>query len=192
MITSSLRYHMTNADTGIQYDQPEMSMKQPKADLSIQQPKAELTIDVQPGQLSIDQTEAFAAMDRKGPLRRADDYVANALAKFSSNVKKRAQQGRQLMQIENGGGAIAAIAKQNSRRPMKQLALGYLPKTPFDVKIDYQPSQVNIDVKKNDPMIQSQSYKPEMDIPQWSASSYMAIMPAIDFEYIGQHVNLNA
>lgn len=53
--------------------------------------------------VNIDQTEAFAAMDLKGPLRRADDYVADALATFSSNVKRRAQQGDQMMRIENGG-----------------------------------------------------------------------------------------
>jgi len=191
MISSALQYQIVNAQTGINYQQPTMSIKQGRADLSIQQPKAEITMDLRPGKLSIDQTEAFAAMDRKGPLRRADDFIASALADFSSGVKKRAQQGDQLMRIENGGGAIAAIAKQNGTPPMKQMAIGFIPNSPFDVKVDYQPSQLNIDVQKRDPIIQSSINRPQIDIPRWSASTHMEQMPSIDFEYIGQLINLN-
>ncbi|KIL49915.1 DUF6470 family protein [Jeotgalibacillus soli] len=192
MIQPSLRYHITNAQTGIRYNQPTMSIKQQKADLSIQQDKAEIMMDVRPGQLSINQTEAFVAMDRKGPLRRADEHAANSLVEFSKNVKKNAQQGDQMMRIENGGGAVAAIAKQNSARPIKQLAIGYIPKSPFDVRIDYSPSELKIDVQINDPVIQYQSHKPRIEIPPWSVEPYIQTMPNIDFEYIGQNVNLNA
>ncbi|TFD95789.1 DUF6470 family protein [Jeotgalibacillus sp. R-1-5s-1] len=191
MIPSMLQYNITNARTGINYNQPVMNIKQPKATLDIKQPKADMTISTTPSKLLIDQTEAFAAMDRLDPLRRAKEYVDKIMAEYPELVKKRARQGDQMMRIENGGGAIAAIAKENGTPPMKQMVMGFIPKTPFDVKIDYQPSEVNIDVRRNAPVINSSVNRPQIDIPRWSASIYMEQMPSIDFDYLGKNINLN-
>lgn len=186
----TINYTITNAELGLRHIRPEARIRQPQADLEITQPQADLQIKVTPSKLNIDQSEAFADMDYKGPLRRTREWVEKALQEYNSNVSRTAQQGDQMMRIENGGGAIPRIAKENGEPPLKEQGLGYLPKDRFRVKIDYQPAELEVKVTPREPIINSRMNKPIIDIPRWQVNHYMKQMPSVEFETVGQQVDI--
>ncbi|WP_370223782.1 DUF6470 family protein [Cytobacillus sp.] len=177
-----LQTHITSAQLGINYSRPDMKMKQPQADLQIKQPAADLEISYEPSSLSIDQSEALADVDRKGPLRRTKEWVEQARQVLAEGVAKRARQGDQMMEIEHGGGAIARISRENSNPPMKEIGFGFLPKTPFRVKLDYDPGKVDIEFTPNKPVIDSKANKPIIEHENWKAEIYIKQKDSIDFE----------
>ncbi|MFH5778018.1 DUF6470 family protein [Heyndrickxia oleronia] len=139
------------------------SIEQPKADLDIQQPTAELHIDRFPSKLNIDQSEARADLDLKTIKRRIEEFAQTGYQDLLEGIARRAQEGNELMRIENGGNTIASIAKQNGKLfPTHDITIGFIPKL-GSVKIDYEPTKLDIqwDVKK--PIINTQIKKPIID-----------------------------
>src|SRR5690625_934812 len=140
----------------ISIEQPKgvQEIEQPKADLSIEQPKATLTIRTVPGKLTIDQTQAWEETNLISAFRQTERFVADALDAVKEGASRRAEQGDQLMRIENGGDPIYEQALENVHDQMKSISLKYM-SSPFSVKIHYDPAQLNIDVQTNEPIIQA-------------------------------------
>lgn len=144
-------------------NQPKQSIEQPGPDLDLQQPPAELHINRTPSVLSIDQTEARADVDLKSIRRRIEEFAQNGYQEWLNGIARRAQEGNELMRLENGGNPIASIAKQNSKLfPIYDFNIGYVPKT-GSVKIDFQPTKLDIqwDIKK--PINNTKARKPIID-----------------------------
>ncbi|MFS0821620.1 DUF6470 family protein [Bacillus sp. 1P02SD] len=156
---AQIRLESQNAKTGIRTTKPIQEIQQPKADLSIQQPKADLEIRTTPGKLTIDQTEAWADMDLKHISRRIAEAADKGYQNSLEGIARRAQEGNELMKIENGGNPIAQIAKRNSEGPEFQFNIGWIP-SHFSVKTNYVPAAVDIQVKVNKPIINSSINKP--------------------------------
>ncbi|MED4402757.1 DUF6470 family protein [Metabacillus fastidiosus] len=150
------------ARIGIQTTNTRTETQQPQADLSIQQPKADLTIETTPSKLTIDQTEAWADMDLKHISRRIEEAAQQGKQDLLEGIARRAQQGDELMKIENSGNPLAEQAKTNSVNPMKEFNIGFIPSA-GSVKIQFEPAKVNIDVKRNEPIIESKPNKPIVD-----------------------------
>jgi hypothetical protein len=157
-----IRLESTSALIGIQTKHAVNQIQQPKADLSIKQPKAELTIKTNPSKLTIDQSQARADVDLKSIFRRTEEFAQNGRQDLLAGIARRAQQGDELMKIENGGNSISSQAKQNSQKPMKEFGLGFVPSA-GSVKIDYEPAKVNIEVQPNKPNINVKVNKPIYD-----------------------------
>ncbi|MES1046900.1 hypothetical protein FOA22_20805 [Heyndrickxia oleronia] len=139
------------------------SIEQPGPDLDLQQPPAELHIDRTPSVLSIDQSEARADVDLKSIRRRVEEFAQNGYQEWLNGIARRAQEGNELMRIENGGNPIASIGKQNGKfLPTYEFNIGYVPKA-GSVKIDFQPTKLDIqwDIKK--PINNSKARKPIID-----------------------------
>ncbi|MGE6630220.1 DUF6470 family protein [Bacillus sp. NPDC077027] len=134
-------------------------VEQPKADLEIKQPGAVMNITRTPSKLTIDQTEAFADMDIKSIFKRSEEWAAEGKQAIGAGMGRRAEQGSELVKIENGGNVIAEISKINGSRPTKELTIGYIPSY-FSVKIDYQPSELQIDIEPQKPIIEATPHKP--------------------------------
>ncbi|WP_099361306.1 DUF6470 family protein [Fredinandcohnia onubensis] len=151
-----------NAKISIRTTKPVQEIQQPKADLSIEQPNAELTIETTPGKLTIDQTEAWADMDLKHISRRIAEAADKGYQDSLEGIARRAQEGNELMKIENGGNSIAHIAKRNSEGLELQFNIGWIP-SHFSVKTNYVPAKVDVQVKENKPIINANINKPIHD-----------------------------
>ncbi|WP_078543849.1 DUF6470 family protein [Litchfieldia alkalitelluris] len=128
----------------------QLSMEQENAQVLIEQPKADLKIETTPSKLTIDQTEAWADMDLKSMFRRTRDETDKARNDVLEGIARRAQEGMDLMKIEQGGNPIPQHAKVNSQNPWKEFNIGWIP-SHFSVKTSYEPSKVNIDWQVNQP-----------------------------------------
>jgi hypothetical protein len=179
-----LRIESTPAKLGLQIEKPTQQIEQPQADLSIQQPKAELTIHTTPGRLSIDQTKAWEDMDLKHISRRIEEFAENGKQDWLKGLARVAQQGDELMMIENGGNPLAEQAKVNSEDPMLEFNIGWIP-SHFSVKTHYEPSKVNIDWKTNEPIINAHANKPRHHYTSGSVKGEMLQWPSLSINVVG-------
>lgn len=139
------------------------SIEQPHADVQISQPKAEMTIDTKKGKLTIDQSQAWEDMNIYSPARFMEIFAQDGNQGWLEGIARRAQEGDQLMNIENGGDAIAQIAYQNAGPKTLEFNIGWIP-SHFSVKMNYEHADVDI---------QTAARKPEINItPQKLIISY--------------------
>lgn len=181
-----IRLQSQMAQIQIQQTPARQEIRQPKADLTIQQPAAEMTMKTTPSKLKIDQTKAWEDMNLMHIFKRNDRFAQEGLAAVKEGMARRAQQGTALMKIENGGNPITTQAKTNSEEPMKSLELTFIPST-FSVKTSYQPSQLDISVKTNAPIIQAKSNRPEISYIPGKVETGMKQQPSLEIDF----VNLN-
>lgn len=147
----------------IQIKQTDATQKisQPRAELTIRQPEAEITMRTVPGKLTIDQSQAWEDMNLLSIVRSNEKYASDGKKAVLEGIARRARQGNELMEIEKGGNPIPRQAVQNAYEAMKQPGIKFIP-SHFSVKTDYRPSELNIDVKINKPIIEAAVRKPEI------------------------------
>ena len=144
---------------GLNIQKPVQEIQQPKAIQTIQQPKAKLEIETTPGKLTIDQTKAREDVDLKSARRRIEEAAQSGYQDWLNGLERRASQGRELMEIENGGNPLAYQAKLNSEGPEKQFNIGWVP-SHFSVKINYEPAKLYIEAQPQKPRIDVEIQKP--------------------------------
>lgn len=187
----SIDITQTNAQIALRSERPPVQVKQHQADLQIrQQHSGVLQISKKASKLYIDQTEAFADANLKSPLRLAKEFTAGSRGKVAQYVAKTAQQGNQMMRIENGTEAIQRLAKVNSERPERQLTLAFMPKSMSKVRFRYQPSELTVNAPRREPDIRVTPRKPDIEIPKWQSEAYLKQNNQISFQAIGVNVNL--
>lgn len=188
MSVPQLRMESTKGQIGITTTQPVQEFEQQPADLEIQQPKADLSIETTPGTLTIAQSQAWADMDLKPISKRIEEFAQRGYSDWLDGLSRMAEQGDELMRIENGGQPIADQAKENGEDPMLEFNIGFVP-SPFSVKTNYEPPKVNIDWQVNRPIIESRinkpihGYKPgkvQIDMKQW---------PSLIIDVTGQEID---
>lgn len=186
----SLDIQSTDAYIGLRSERPGLRIRQQSADLQIRQEHTGLIeISRTASKLFIDQTEAFADANLKTSLRMASEFVTRGASEAAKYVAKTAQQGDQMMRIENGYGAFARIAKVNSERKPLETALGYMPKSAFRVSFDYQPSKLSIRAPFKEAEITVNRRAPQVEIPKWQTEAYMRQKNQISFQAVGAVVN---
>ncbi|KHF39623.1 DUF6470 family protein [Halalkalibacter okhensis] len=191
MMTPSLQIQQTSTLTGLRSHRPELQIRQQSPDLHINQDHHGLVeISTTAGRMYIDQTEAFADANLVPALRQNQEYLASGNKKAAQFIARTVQQGDQMMQIENGTGALARISKVNSETPEKQATLGYMPRSMDRVKFQYQPSDVSIRVNPKPVDIQIDRKEVQVDIPKWQTDTYIRQKNQISFQVVGSKVNL--
>ncbi|WP_088009526.1 DUF6470 family protein [Indiicoccus explosivorum] len=95
-----------------------------------------------PAQLKIDASDARAQYGFKPIPQLADENADTGVQAALEGTARRAEQGRALMSIENGGNPIADQAKA-SWRQQKQLGITFIP-SHGSVKINYTMAQVEL------------------------------------------------
>jgi Family of unknown function (DUF6470) len=179
-----LRMESTFGQLGLISQKPVQEIEQPPAEISIMQPKAELTIDRTPGKLTIDQTQAWEDMDLKHIFKRIEEFAQNGYQDWLAGMARRAQEGDDLMKIENGGNPIPEHAKINSESPQYEFNIGFVP-SHFSVKTNYQPSDLNINWKTNKPEIHVKVNKPRHDYTPGDIHGEMKQWPSLQIEVVG-------
>src|SRR5699024_12033047 len=99
---------------------------QPKAELSIKQPSAEIEIRTTPSRLIIDQTKAWEDMNLMSVLRSSEKFAEEGKTGLQEGIARRAEQGRQMMEIEHQGQVFVNQAISNSERSSKNLNIAFM------------------------------------------------------------------
>lgn len=135
-----------------------LEIEQPHATIDIQQPKAEVTMQTTPSKLTIDQTQAWEDMGLKHIFRIIEEEAKKGFQDSKEGMARVASDGDELMKIENKYNVLSEISKRNGTRKTNEFTIGFIP-SHFSVKINYEPSSVNMEVKVNKPNINSQANK---------------------------------
>lgn len=154
-----LKMTSQQARIGLQQTNARLEIAQPKADVHIEQPKADIRISAGKGRLTIDQTQAWEETNLKSPLRWTKTFAAKGMQAANEGVARRARQGSALVDIHKEVNIIAAQALENGSRPMRTPGIAYIP-SPFAVKINYEPAEVQIDASKHEPKINVHTNRP--------------------------------
>nr|WP_318539348.1 DUF6470 family protein [Terribacillus saccharophilus] len=160
-----------------------VNIEQPKAEQTIRQAQAEITMHTTPSKLTIDQTQAWNDMDLKSVFKRTEDLVELGKRSYLEGITRRVQEGKEMMQIENGGNPIASQAKRVDDRKLKEFAIGWVP-SQFAVKTDYQPSELNIDITVKTPKIKNTPQQPKIHYERGQVETGIAQYQSlkVDFE----------
>lgn len=166
---------------------PTQHIKQPQAEMSIFQPAAILDIETTLGKLSIDSSDARRDLGQYPTGEMIERYAQAGKQAAASGVSRRAQEGRQMM-LNAGkgqeGAVIQQIAKQNTG-PTREGPYGiqFIPSI-GSVKINYQPSKVNINITRNKPQISIQANKVIHNYTPGKIAGTMIQRPGVDIDVI--------
>lgn len=169
----------------IQIDQQHgvIEMNQPKADMSIEQPKADLSLNTTKGQLTIDQSQAWEDMNLKSTRRLIETYADDGMQAISEGTARRAEQGTEMMRIENDSNPIYSQAIANSEKEERLIGLKYVPSV-FSVKIHYEPGTIDIDFVANEPIIDVEVRKPEFIFHRGGVNVKVAQYNELQIDYV--------
>ncbi|MEK5071475.1 DUF6470 family protein [Sporosarcina sp. FSL K6-1508] len=176
-----LQIQTTKGILGLQMTKPSQEIEQPRATLSQQQPAAILEISTTRPQLSLDTTEARADVDMKSVFRRSNEYAQLGKQGAMEGIARRAQEGRQLVKIGNGGNAIAAIAKQNTTPSPAPLGIRFVGNR-SQIQMAIQPGTLNIQATPQKSINDVQINKPIHNYTQGKVTGQMEQYPSIQID----------
>lgn len=169
----------------LQITKPTQEIEQPRATVIQEQPAAILEMSTTKPQLSIDTTEARAEIDLKNIRRRIEEYAQHGKQAVLEGVGRRASEGQQMMQIENGGGNVfAEVAKQNEPRSYSPLGLRFVGNK-SGVQISFQPGSVNTRFTPQKPKLDVQVNKPIHNYTPGKVTGQMNPYPTIQIDLKG-------
>lgn len=177
-----IRMESQFANIGIKQNAGRQELSQPKADLEIQQPWASLSMETTKPKLTIDQTQAWEETNRYSIVRLAEVIAQEGRQALKEGMGRRAQQGTELLKIENKGSAIANQALVNGHPQAKPLGLTHIP-SPFSVKIHFQPSELHINAQANQPIIDVQVNRPIHNYERGKVDIYMENYEQLHISY---------
>jgi Family of unknown function (DUF6470) len=188
MNVPQIKLESTSAKIGLTIHKPVQEIQQRPADLIIKQPKAELQIDRTPSQLTIDQTEAWADMDLKHISRRIEEFAQKGYEDWLTGLARMAQEGDDLMKIENGGNPISEQAKINSESPIYEFNIGFIPSAD-SVKLNYHPSVMKLNWLTHKPEIDVQINKPVHNYKPGPVDVDLIQKPSLSIDFVGLYID---
>src|SRR5690625_3396033 len=183
MKVPQIRMESQLARIGMQQQFASLKIEQPKADINVEQQAAKLEISAPLGQLIIDQSQAWEETHLMSTPRLIEKQGQEAIQIAAEGTARRAEQGTQLMKIEQDIDLIVQHAQENGFRQQKTLSLKYMP-SPFSVKIDYIPADVDLEVTTESPTINTKPNKPIISYEQGILDIYMEQYESLDIDYV--------
>ncbi len=177
-----LQVQTTKGQIGLKIQKPQQHIEQPNADLQLQQPKAKVTIDTTKSKLSIDTTEARADLDLKSSGRRAVEFADTSLQKAMEGLARRAQEGDELMKIENQGNPIAEQAKRRGKQPYSSINIKFIP-SQGSVKVNFDPAKVDVEVEPQKVVNNTKVNKPIHDYTPGKVNIDLIQQPSIKIDW---------
>lgn len=160
-----------------------LEIQQPKADLSIEQPKADVSIQTTKGTLTIDQSQAWEDMNLMSTRRHIEKFAQEGMSGIAEGTGRRAEQGTEMMRIENDSNPIYSQAIVNGGEKLGTIGMKYIPSV-FAVKIDYEPGSVDIDITPNRPIIDAVPRSPEIEFNRGGVNISMAQYNELHIDYV--------
>ncbi|SFF67999.1 hypothetical protein SAMN05216353_10582 [Halobacillus alkaliphilus] len=160
MSIPKLQIQTTQARLGIVSSPAAQTIRQYKAEQTIEQSEADVSIQQRSGKLTIDQTKAWNNIGLKSIFTRTEETAAKAQQIGMDGISRTAQEGDELMRIENKGDPIATHAAQNAQFDFSMIPGG---RPAFDlVDIQYDPAPASITIEFNHPKIQTVKRAPDL------------------------------
>lgn len=176
-----LQIQTTRGILDLQIIKPTQEIEQPRATMNIQQPAATLEMSSIRPQLSLDTTEARADIDMKSVRRRIEENAQYGKQGVMEGIARRAQEGQQLLRIEQGGKVIADIAKQNATPPPAPLGIRFVGNR-FNVQMSAQSGTTNIQATLQKVINDVQISKPIHQYTPGQVSGVMEQYPSIQID----------
>lgn len=136
----------------IQSTKASLSMRQQRPDFSIETRRADLNIEQPRPTMEIDQSEAWRAYTGGHPLEMNRQIYSSLPSLFLQGLAKKVEQGNQLAQFHQPGNSIAEVYGADWKRD---------PFVEYRAPASYD--NVNIDVQRNNPVIQAQGNSPQIN-----------------------------
>ncbi|RHW39936.1 hypothetical protein D1B33_03565 [Lysinibacillus yapensis] len=178
-----LQLQTTRGQIGLTIQQPQQLIQQPKAELDLQQPQAKMTINTTQSLLSIDTTEARADLDLKSSRRRTVEVADYSIQEALNGLARVSQEGDNLMKIENGGNPIVEHAKRRGRQPYTSINIKFIP-SQGNVKIDFQPAEVEINVEPQKVINNTKINKPIHQYTPGKVSVDLIQQPSLKIDWL--------
>jgi len=178
-----VKINIRDTKIGLNTQNAQLTMKQPKAEVNIQQPKADQNIKQHPPKLTIDQSNAWDNLGLKNVFERTRDTAQHANQVHQEGLARMAREGDELMRIENGGNPIAAQAKRNAGWDFDYKP-GGMPVYDL-VSLNYGPGRADIQVKRNDPIIQASPNQPQFQYQRGNVSAHIEQYSNVDIDFEG-------
>lgn len=147
------------ARLGLQIDKPVQTIEQPRAEIEQSQPQAKVEVRRTQPRLTIDQTEAWASMERKNPLRIMEDAAREGMQAIQEGIARRASEGSRLMRIESGEDVAKNIAVELALPPPREMNVRFLLGR-FGVEYSIEQGTTDIDVETSPPTFDVQVKSP--------------------------------
>jgi hypothetical protein len=179
-----IRMQSTFGQIEINTQRAQLQMEQPPATLSIEQPPAQMEVEKIPPRLTIDQTRARADVEIKSAPQTIEDTAQQAREDVLEGIARRSQEGDAMMNIENGGNAIAQLAKQHKVLPEHEFGIGWIPSV-GSVRMDYDPGRLDIHWKVNKPIIQSRTHQPIINYYPGKVAFSMKQYSSLNIDFVG-------
>ncbi|MFJ8234657.1 DUF6470 family protein [Ureibacillus sp. NPDC094379] len=178
-----LQLQSTKAQIGLDIQKPVQEIQQPKANLDLQQPKAKLTIETTKSKLNIDSYEARESMDLKTTGSRTAEIAQRSIQEGLEGIARRAQEGNELMRIENGGNPIAEQSKRRGRQPYSSINIKFIPQA-GRMKTNFEPAKVDIQVEPQKVINNSTINKPIHNYTPGKVKVEMLQYPSLKIDWI--------
>ncbi|MFC4387023.1 DUF6470 family protein [Gracilibacillus marinus] len=178
-----IRIQSQNAMIGLRINDANVQIDSEPAKLEISQPQAEVRISTKQGKLTIDQSKALADVGIIPTEESVKRMADNAMQTAIEGSKKRRRQGDRMMEVHKNGNVLPQIAKQNGERPMKQFNIGWIP-GPNGVTFHYEPAEVEVDAKANQPIIQSEQTKNQFHYQRGGVETYLAQKNWLQIDFV--------
>lgn len=176
-----LQIQTTRGVLGLQITKPTQEIEQPRPTISQQQPAAILEMSTTRPKLSIDTTENRADIDMKSVFRRSAENAQFGHQSVQEGIARRAQEGQQLVKIENGGNALLEIIKQNSTPPPARLGIRFIGDR-TKIQTDIQGGSLSINATPQKPVYDVQVNKPIHHYTQGKVTGQMERWPDIQID----------
>ncbi|WP_010676914.1 DUF6470 family protein [Bacillus timonensis] len=180
-----IRIQSQYAKLNIEIQKPSQEIEQRPADMIIEQPSAEMKINRTPGRLTIDQTLAWENLDLKSPFKRVEENAELGMSVSFETIGRIAEEGNELMKIENGGNPIIDQAVRNSQNE----TVFHTGSTPsqFSVSVQYDPAHVSIDWTVNKPQIEVNVNKPVHTYTPGKVTAYVNPRNSLSIDFVGMN-----
>lgn len=150
MKLDQIQIHTTNEKINLNITSAQVQLHSTNAKVNIEQPAATVEIRSQAAKLLIDQSQAWRDLGLYTPLEAGKNIAKKGMQAAMSGVARRASEGNQLMQIENGGNALNAISKQSQKPLHPQMTIKWAPSVGA-VKIKYVPGSLDVNISAQKP-----------------------------------------
>lgn len=147
----------------IQQPPAQLSIQQPHAIVSIQQPPAQIQMQSKSGYFEIDSSEARAQYGLKGFWRNLDDTASEAYNDWLSGIGRVAEQGDELMKIQQKGNTLSVQAAENSKTPVYDWNITFIPSL-GSVQMQYIPAELQKEITPQQPIIDITPQKPIINV----------------------------
>ena len=135
--------------------------------------------------LEIDSTQAMIEAGRIPALESVERYAAFGRQMGQQATSQAAAEGDQMMRIEQGGNAVARVAKSRDTPPAEVTTLGFIPRSLDRVKINYTPAEVRINYTAEKPRIEGQINRPELNVTEGTVDIYLREQNQLDMWPVG-------